>query len=331
VSHGARRTRRGRSSRSRRRWTRLVVVLFLLAVTGFAALQIATRESSPSEYEITSSSPQGNLSGSLAGLVAQNNFDASRPTQSQVVYPYSVVPGGVQSPQALQSAASRDTVVARHYSGFNYKRAQVIEVQEPKLVYLSYRLHDKIYWTSKQIRLHRGEKLITDGKITARTRCGNRVSESAQKAVSPQEPPAEKFDQPYLADGGTATQAPFPGTFESVLRTPPAFDGGGTGLPPLTSSYLFGPGASIGYPPLFPPPLPSGDGGCTVTLPGREKDGAVENSTTRHPCPKHPGPGPGPGGGGPPPPPVVPEPGTILLFASGAAGIYWRYKKLPKK
>jgi hypothetical protein len=257
----------------------------------------------------------------LAALAAQNVGITPPSTKSRVVYPYSVVPGGVESPDDLEKASVEDSVVAQHYAGFNYKRAHVVEVQEPRLVYLSYRLHNKIYWTAKQIRLHRGEKLISDGKMTARSRCGNRVSESAQKAVSPQEPPAEKFDQPYLADGGTATQAPFPNTFASTLRTPPAFDGAGPGAPPLSSSYLFGPGGSTGFPGVFPPSLPSGDGGCTTAPPT-----AQDPSGQRH-CPKRPGPGPGVP---PPPPPVVPEPGTLLLFASGAAGIYWRYRKAPK-
>lgn len=326
MSYAVRRTRRGRSSRSRhrRRVGIVLVVLLFLTVAGIGALRIASGHLSSSESSTSSAWTRGSPSANLAGLAAQTAFAAPRSQNPRVVYPYSVVPGGVQSPQDLEQASEHDPLVGQHYAGFDYKRATVIEVQEPKLVYLSYRMHDRIYWTSKLIRLRRGEKLISDGKMTARTRCGNRVSEAAQKAVSPEEPPAEKFDQPYMADGGTATQTPFPGTFESTLRTPPAFDGMGPGTPPLTSSYLFGPGGGSGYPPVFPPPIPVNAGSCNTTTPGRiERDtGGLADTTNERNCPKK----PGPGGNGPPPP-VVPEPGTIFLISSGAVGIYLRYRR----
>src|SRR6266581_3837626 len=103
---------------------------------------------------------------------------------SRVVYPYSVVPGGVRTPKELQDATKRDPLVARHYSGFNFSNAHVVELQKPQLVYVSYRLKGKIYWTKKKVALHKGEKVITDGKITGRTRCANQVSPTAQAAVS---------------------------------------------------------------------------------------------------------------------------------------------------
>ena len=106
----------------------------------------------------------------------------------RVVYPYSVVPGGVRSGEELQNVAAHDPAVAQHYSGFSYKQARVVEVSEPKLVYLSYRRGDRIYWSRKQAKLHVGEKLLSDGHITARTRCGNQVSVLPQANTSPNEP-----------------------------------------------------------------------------------------------------------------------------------------------
>jgi len=52
----------------------------------------------------------------------------------RLVYPYSVVPGGVVSGNELKDVAAQDPVVAEHYAGFDYKRARVIEVSQPKLV-----------------------------------------------------------------------------------------------------------------------------------------------------------------------------------------------------
>jgi hypothetical protein len=330
VSYGLRRVRRGRSRRSRRRMATACFVI-LLVVAGFAALRIVSAHFSSSDAAAVSESSQRTFNASLAGLAAQSAIGVPNTRNSRLVYPYSVVPGGVQSPDDLEQAAAHDPLVAQHYSGFDYQHAKVIEVQQPELVYLSYRLRNRIYWTSKRIRLHRGEKLISDGKMTARSRCGNRVSESAQKAVSPEEPPAEKFDQPYLADGGTATQAPFPGTFESTLRNPPEFGGAGPAGPPLTNSYLFGPGGGTGYPSIFPPPLPINGGACNTIFshPGPVEKGAgqLDDTAVERNCPKK----PGPGGGPTPPPPVVPEPSTILLFTSGAAGVYLRYRKAASK
>ena len=326
MSSVVRSTRRGRSSRFRRR-KRTRIALFLLsflAIAGFGLLRIHSRNPDSYAPVYYSDWTRGDASTNLAGLATQSAAGFA-PQAPRAVYPYSIVPGGVHSADELKQAGDHDPVIARHYTGFDYKHAKVIEVQEPRLVYVSYRLHDRVYWTSRQIRLHRGEKLITDGILTARTRCGNRVSEIAQKAVSPEEPPAEKFDQPFLADGGTATQAPFPGTFASTLKAAPAFDGAGSTGPPVTTSYLFGPGGSTGFPPIFPPPLPVGSGGVCKSDPQRvERDsgGPVEDRTERD-CPKH----PGPGSPKSPPPPVVPEPSTVLLLATGAAGLYLRCRK----
>ena len=269
----------------------VLILLSFLTVIAVGAVRIVSGRFSSNDSSANSEWTRGNASANLAALAAQAGI-RSRPQTSRPVYPYSVVPGGVQSPEDLKQASDHDPIVAQHYAGFDYQRARVIEVQEPKLVYLSYRLHDRIYWTSKLIRLRRGEKLISDGKMTARTRCGNRVSEAAQKAVSPEEPPAEKFDQPFLADGGTSTQAPFPGTFASTLRNDPTFDGAGPAGPPLTTSYLFGPGGSSGYGPIFPPPIPTTAGACDLTHPGPAELTRVDWATpaTRGTVPKSPAP-----------------------------------------
>ena len=75
----------------------------------------------------------------------------------RLVYPYSIVPGGVSSADELRQAAVHDSVVASHYAGFNYRRAHLIEVKQAQKVYLSYRLHNKVYWTVRQASLHPGK------------------------------------------------------------------------------------------------------------------------------------------------------------------------------
>ena len=279
------------------RLRRVSLAFLVLVFVGFTAWWIASgfHRSSSSVDALNVDSSQN-----LAALAVNSFSSTPGPEGRQVVYPYSVVPGGVRSPEDLHQASLHDRVVGRHFSGFDFRRAQVVELQKARLVYLSYRMGNKVFWTKKQVHLRKGEKLITDGIISARTRCANQVSATPQKAISAQEPPAEAFEDPYAA-GGTARQIPFPGNFESALfnRELAEFDPQG---PP--GSPLFAPGSGVGLPGIFPPPLPSG--GC---------------DTTKQQC----SPGPPP----PPPPPTpVPEPGSILLISSGLAGIYLRYRKM---
>jgi hypothetical protein len=102
--------------------------------------------------------------------------------------------------EELRQVVERDPVVAQHFQGFDYQHARLVQVSEKQSMHVAYRIGDKVYWTRKKVALHPGEKLISDGKIVARTRCGNRV------AVAPLGPPAmvdpspADFDQPLLSN-----------------------------------------------------------------------------------------------------------------------------------
>ena len=219
----------------------------------------------------------------------------------RLVYPYSVVPGGVASADELRQAATHDSVVATHYAGFNYRRAHLIQVKQAQRVYLSYRLHNKVYWTVKQASLHPGEKLLTDGNLTARTRCGNQVSVLPHVATSPDEPTLAELDRPDAMASGIEG---FPGAPQARLL---AVD---PGLP-LGPAHT-GPTGIVGGggpPGVFVPP-PIGGGG--VGGPGGGNGGGGNG---------------GGGGGGGGHPPETPEPGTIVLVLSGAGIILARYRK----
>jgi hypothetical protein len=301
------RRRAPRARRRRKRYGRLrrvSLALMVLVLVSFTVWWIASslhHFSSSSADALNSDFTLANPSQHLAALAANSFSPAPRTEGRQVVYPYSVVPGGVRSPEELHQASLHDRVVDRHFSGFDFRRARVVELEQARLVYLSYRIGNKVFWTKKKVHLRKGERLITDGTISARTRCANQVSATPQNAVSAEEPPAEAFEDPFAA-GGAARQIPFPGNFESALfnREASGFDPQG----PLNSP-LFGPGGGGGLPPIFPPPIPSG--GC---------------DPTKQICSGGPPPPP------PPPPTPVPEPGTILLISSGMAAIYMRYRKV---
>ena len=114
----------------------------------------------------------------------------------RVIYPYSIVPGGVQNRADLLQEVALDPVVAAHFSDFNASGARMVELQEAQLVHLSYRRDDKVFWTRNRVRLTPGERLITDGRMFARARCGNRISLAPQEPVAAEEPLVAVFDEP---------------------------------------------------------------------------------------------------------------------------------------
>jgi hypothetical protein len=119
----------------------------------------------------------------------------------RLVYPYSVIAGGVRSAEELAKSVSSDPVVARHYAGFEIGQSRIVRTEEAQFVHVSYRMRNKVYWTKKTVTIPKGEAFITDGKESARTRCGNKVSVFPQEPVSEEEPPIETFDIPIIAKG----------------------------------------------------------------------------------------------------------------------------------
>lgn len=121
-------------------------------------------------------------------------------SQQRVVYPYSVVRGGVRNGEELAREMDRDPVVAAHFAGFDTVEARIERVRDDKMVHVSYRIKDQVFWTAKKVKLPQGENVITDGTTLARTRCGNQVSGEQQLPVSPDEPPAEVLDTPVVPE-----------------------------------------------------------------------------------------------------------------------------------
>jgi len=304
-----RRTHRHRRNRVIRRCLAAAVV----AVLTVSASTLALKYFSPSLFRASQSAPltlKPSLSRSHGHSLDQILPQAQPP---RPVYPYSVVPGGVEDAKELKWVAEHDPVVAAHYAGFDYARAQVVRLTLARTVYVSYRIGNHIYWTRRRISLQKGEKLITDGKITARTRCANRVEETPQQqAASPVEPPVQKFEEPIRAGSGTTVQAP-PVVFQSALLDRPEVPGLGAAGP----LSFYDPFVGGNWIPISPPPLPEGlcgpvkkkgsagsDGGGDV-MGKKKKVGPCGTSSTG----------------------VVPEPGTWLLFASGLAAIYWQTRR----
>ena len=313
-----RRSRCHRRNRLIRRW--LVFATFVLFVASVSTF--ALRYLSPSLFRAQQSAPASFQQAELSRqrvLTLNQILSTAEPSADRPVYPYSVVPGGVQDAKELKWVAEHDPIVAAHYAGFDYDHARVVRLTLARTAYVSYRIGNRVYWTHRRVTLHKGEKLITDGRMTARSRCANRVEEAPQQSASPVEPPAVKFDQPIRLPSGTAMQAP-PVPFQSALLDRsgvPALGPAG----PLSLYDTFGGGSWV---PIAPPALPRPPTGL---CPPTKKNGALADTgccageegvskKKKGAC----------GGSG-----VVPEPGTWVLFASGLAGIYLQIRRKPSR
>ena len=306
-----RRTRRHRRNRRTRRWLAGAVVAVFCACVSIFALQYLSPSLFRGRPATALALKQSELSRSRAATLNQILSNV----QPRPVYPYSVVPGGIANAKELKWVAEHDPVVAAHYAGFDYERAQLVRLTLARTVYVSYRIGNNIYWTRRRLTLHKGETVITDGKMMARTRCANRVEGAPQQqAASPVEPPLEKFEEPLHAGEGTAVQGP-PVAFESALLNRPPVPG----LGPAGPLNLYDPFTGGSFVPIQPPPVPEAlcapvkkkkGSGVEIEI---EPDGKKKVSTNA--C----------GGGGGMG--TVPEPGTWLMFASGLIAIYWAARR----
>lgn len=216
--------------------------------------------------------------------------DAGTPVRPML--PYSVIPGGAEDAAELRNAIVQDPVVAIHYAVFDVSRTHVIRLDRNRALYVSYRLGDRVFWTKKKLILPRGETVLTDGQHLARTRCGNRLSETAEVPTSPKEPERAVLETPRPPELTGLTPPPE----LTGLIPPPELPLTPIGPPP--------PPPETG--PILPPPVPIFWG-------------------------VGPPPGTGPAGPPVvPPPPIIgiPEPGTALLVSAGFLVLFTLRRKI---
>src|SRR6266852_4362999 len=258
------------------------LVMLLFAATAAVTWQFSRQQSVARLSHSSASAPAVPVLASPSDFV----YIASRP--SRPAYPYSVIPGGVGSGEELRQISDHDPVVAQHFQGFDYQHAHLVTVSEKQLMYDAYRKGDKVYWTRKKVALHPGETLISDGKIVARTRCGNRIAMTPLGPPAMTEPADADLNQPLFAnDMVTPAADPQPEAYAAVI--PMAAPIGSNALQPTKRKI-----------PFFILPF--------FGLPGT-------------------------GGGSSPHTPlaVTPEPGPLLLFSSGLAGVFWKLRKSGRK
>ena len=325
----------------------LVTAVFAALVMGLSAITVTQRGGFRAPSGSEAATP-----GTTEAAVSTEPIETSLATGSQrAVFPYSVVPGGVDSVDELRRAIAADPVVADHYRGFDLSTARVERLAAPRIAHVSYRLEDHVYWTRRPLVLPAGERVITDGKQIARTRCGNQVAIDPG-ITSPAEPDASVLDTPAIpmapcpicagapggASPGNGLVPPPSGlaggnTPANEFVPPPSGSPGGaipgSGFVPAPSGLASGAAPDNGFVPppsgaLPPPEVPTippppalfvGAGG------GPSNDGPNVPGTPHDDSPNEP---PGtPHSHSPvtkPVPAPVPEPGSVMLMLIGAGG-----------
>jgi hypothetical protein len=301
--------RRRCSSRHRRhRRIRRALLITLCALSVLSVSSVLLQRLSPSLFRASSHITEANTSEQAA----QKTLDlfqqeARREMGRRPIYPYSVISGGVRSGHELKAAVEQDPVVALHYAGFDYAHARLVQLLTERTVYLSYRIGNRVYWTRHRVKLHKGETLLTDGKMTARTRCANRVEEAPQQESSSMEPPAAKFDEPLMpaiGPGLATSPVPFRTSLERAAVAPPL--------------NMYDPIGGGGWTPFAPPPLPNVCGISGTKKPGN-KGTAVAGATAHTGKSKNKNVDVCGGGSTS----EVPEPSTWVLMITGMAALLW--------
>ena len=239
---------------------------------------------------------------STQGAVIPPVLRALRPN-----YPYSVVPGGVYSPDELRGATKKDSLVREHYSDFNTHAARLVKLTEDQYQYASFRLGNRIFWTRNKLRIPKGEVLVTDGNSYARTRCGNRLSDVPNSNTTLLQPPDRLLSLPPFSPALVP---------EIGFADPPR-------MPERPVLPLGTPQLALFIPVVPAPPLQRAANWPPLQQPPSFVSSSTPPYATTPLVPNYPG-GPGPSSSPPvfPPatPPVappVPEPGTLSLFGAG--------------
>jgi hypothetical protein len=172
-------------------------------------------------------------------------------------------------------------------------------------MYMSYRKRGRILWTKTAHLIPAREEVLTDGKVTARMRCGNRLASKPEGLVAPDEPSEAQLNQPVAIAG-------------DPIRPPMLLAQNSPLMPQIVANGPVGPGP-IGIP-LVIGPVIGGGGGSTCVSP---EQAARDHNKNELVCPKNPH----------HPPPPVPEPGTYLLMGSGVLFLadLFRSRRSPRK
>jgi hypothetical protein len=160
---------------------------------------------------------------------------ASEPeTPAALAHLYSVIPQGIHSEKQFARFLANHPVVARHYANFDLHKFRLVRLRHDRKAYVSFRLGNLIFWTSRKIWLFAGETLVTDGTHYARARCGNRISYVPKEPTTALEPSEPALEAPILhLTPASFHFSPLLGSSSVQLPPPNAPDGGGSPFFPV--------------------------------------------------------------------------------------------------
>ena len=218
--------------RARNILTTVIAVVVLLAVSSLFRL---------SEPRRTVATKVGSANG--ADVIGISSAGPRRPT-----YGYSVIPGGARDAEELRRAVNRDPVVAGHYRDVDPATMRAETLTSDRLVYVSYRVDDRVYWTKRKLLIRNGETILTNGQVEIRSRCGNCISLAPMLPTSDDEPDESQFDaltdEPLLVAWGWGPS----GSPLAVSAPPGDPDDMPVGGSPLVPEFTFGGGSFPGGP-----------------------------------------------------------------------------------
>ena len=317
----SRRRRLRRRERARRRRFLVGAVITLTLILG--SVVRLSRLPSPRVTEAHTTASRGSELLAVPTAPVVEEGDRREPS----TYPYSIIPGGALSAEALRRAIAADPVVRDHYANFDLAKVRVVRLTEQSVAYVSYRLEDHVYWTRRPLVLNAGETLLTDGLHYARTRCGNQLS-ATPGPVSAAEPSPEALDAPTPVPRSSRV-------FPSITLPTTPRGSGSIAVQGVPGTPLGGGGVSIGSPPFGPPPrtaltepapTPQFFGSSVgLTLPTQQIQDPPDFSEPHDPPFEH-----VPSGLAPDDPHTrqVPEPGlTHMMLAGGAVWARRRWKR----
>jgi uncharacterized membrane protein YgcG len=331
ARHGARRHRHGHGTGGWSRSSAQVDARVVVAVVGilFGGLAIGA---ALTLYRLLAPPRLPAGPWSTRAILDATRVPDDLPSLEARVYPYSVVPGGVQSGADVARAMAADPVVATHYATVRVAGLRRVRLARPRDVSVSYRVGDRVYWTRKMARLPAGEEVLTDGRTQIRPRCGNGIASRPPGETRGDEPTTATLDTPIVPAGeGLGSPLRDPLTAFALLAGPSAWalpdaPAGGEGDP----ASIAVPGVSGGAGPAGAGqtaihvagglPVEAPRGGGWIGGPGGGPGGG--GGAGGGPGGGGPGSGGGPGGHGPK---RVPEPvGLVAVGLAGGAWLRWR-------
>ncbi len=271
----------------------------------------------------------------LAGSLKPVRIEGQTTDPKRVIYPNSVIPGGVKTSGDVVQAMFKDPVVRQHYSNVQPDLLVPAVLTEDRKAFVSYRVANRVYWTAKRVQLKKGETVLMGGGATVRGRCGNQVSENPQEPAESGilAPTEEELDTPVelrapleLAQSiqgpmfsNLPISAPIPAALEETVAIPQLVAGvmPQGGYSPSSASAIggFGGAGGGGMPskPSGTAPVSNSPGSRQLTsdAPGGSEPRPPFHFTVPPPPTFPPSSGPPPSNPpeqGPPPPPGSPPP-----------------------